>query len=418
MATARPEGTVHVVGAGIIGTAIAFELQRRGKQVTLIDRAGVGRGTSYGNMASIARTEFMPLSRPSVWKQIPGWLMDVNGPVRIQPAHFLRLLPWFLRFIEAGRTSRVRELEDAGAALSRRIYDDLLPMLDAAGAQDFLSSNGTMSIYTDEREFKADREHMDLMDRYQLPYEILEGEAIREREPAIGAAIKYAVSLPDNRTIRDPFQLVVCLARKFQSMGGVVLQGNVVGFEWFENRIAKLVLGNGRSISVDKIVLSAGIHTSRLARLLGEHIPLESERGYHTQLMSPGIHLGHALIWPSRAFMISPTAGGIRIGGTVEMANFKAPPDFRRARVLVSSAKSILPGLQSEGLSEWMGHRPALPDTIPVIGPSTRIGDLFYATGHGHLGLTYSATTARLIADLVSGTMPPLDMSPYRVDRF
>lgn len=418
MVTARSESTVHVVGAGIIGAALAFELQRQGKQVTLIDKAGVGCGASYGNMASIASTEFMPLSRPSVWKKIPGWLMAANGPVRIQPAHFPRLLPWFWRFVEAGRRSRVRELEDAGAALSRRIYDDLLPMLDAAGARDFLSSNGTMSIYTDEREFKADREHIDLMDRYQLPYEILTGEAIREREPAIGAAIKYALLLPDNRTIRDPFELVVCLARKFQSMGGTILQGNVVGFERLENRIARLMLDDGRSVSVEKIVLSAGVHTSRLARLIGEYLPLESERGYHTQLMSPGIDLGHALLWPSRAFMISPTAGGIRIGGTVEMASMEAPPDFRRARTLVSSARSILPGLQSQELKEWMGHRPALPDTIPVIGPSKKIENMLYATGHGHLGLTYSATTARLIADLLTETIPPLDMFPYRVDRF
>lgn len=412
------EGKVHVVGGGIIGTAIAFELQRRGRRVTLIDKGDPGRGASYGNMASIARTEFMPLSRPSVWKQIPGWLLDGDGPVRIQPTHFPRLLPWFLRFVEAGRRSRVRQLEDAGAALSRRIYDDLLPMLDAAGARDFLSSNGTISVYADDRELRADREHIELMDRYQLPYELLEGDAIREREPAIGTAIKHALLLPENQTIRDPFQLVVRLARRFQDLGGVVLQGEVVGFQQSANEVSSLRLGDGRCLAVGQVVLAAGVHTASLSRMLGERIPLESERGYHTQLMHPGIDLRHALIWPSRAFMISPTAGGIRIGGTVEMASIKAPPDFRRARVLVSSARSILPGLQSAGLSEWMGHRPALPDTIPIIGPSRKVGNLFYATGHGHLGLTYGATSARLIADLVNNATPPLDMSPYRVDRF
>lgn len=134
--------------------------------------------------------------------------------------------------------------------------------------------------------------------------------------------------------------------------------------------------------------------------------------------MAPGIAMRHSIIWPARAFMVTPTAGGIRIGGTVEMAGLDAPPDFRRAKVLVRRAKEALPSLQTGEASEWMGHRPALPDTVPIIGPSATTRGLYYATGHGHLGLTYAATTARIIADLVTGAPPPIDLAPYRVDRF
>jgi D-amino-acid dehydrogenase len=134
--------------------------------------------------------------------------------------------------------------------------------------------------------------------------------------------------------------------------------------------------------------------------------------------MAPNISLGHSIIWPARAFMVTPTAGGIRVGGTVELAGLGAAPDYNRAKILVRHAQYALPDLQCREATEWMGHRPALPDTIPVISRSAKTSGVFYATGHGHLGLTHSATTARLIADLVTDRKPPIDVTPYRVNRF
>jgi D-amino-acid dehydrogenase len=177
-------------------------------------------------------------------------------------------------------------------------------------------------------------------------------------------------------------------------------------------------LSDGRTITADHVILAAGAFSARLSATIGEPIPLETERGYHTQIMSPGVSLRHSIIWPAKAFMVTPTAGGLRVGGTVEMAGLDAPPDYRRARITVKRAREALPDLKVEGTSEWMGHRPAFPDTVPLIGPSARVRNLFYATGHGHLGLTYAATTARIIGDLATGITPPLDIRPYRVERF
>lgn len=409
--------TVAVVGAGIIGAAVAFDLRRRGLDVMLIDRDAPGGGASYGNMASIAVTEFMPVSRPGVWAQIPGWLMDPRGPVRVRPAYLPRLLPWFARFLAASLPSRVRALEAAGAALCARVYDDLLPLLDAAGLSGMLSEEGCLSLYADDRELAADRDHIALLERFGLPHQVLDRAQVRAMEPAIGDAIGRAVLFPQNRTISDPQGLVLALVDRFQAMGGRVERGDVAGFDRAPG-LRALRLADGRMLAADRAVLCAGAHTGRLSRLLGEPIPLETERGYHTQIIAPGITLRHSIIWPARAFMVSPTAGGIRVGGTVEMAGLDAPPDYRRARVLVDRARLVLPGLQVEATSEWMGHRPALPDTVPIIGPSVTTPGIYYATGHGHLGLTYAATTARLIADLMTGRQPPVDLTPYRVDRF
>lgn len=409
--------TAAVVGAGIIGAAIAFELRRRGRDVVLIDRGPPGRGASYGNMASIAVTEFMPVSRPGIWAQIPGWLLDPEGPVRVRPGYLLKAMPWFLRFLAAGTPGRVRVLEAAGAALCARVYDDLLPMLAAAGLSDVLSEEGCLSLYADDAEFAADRDHIALLERFALPHEVLGPDRLHALEPEIAGIIRRAVLFPQNRSVRDPYALVLALIDRFREMGGIVETGDVVGFERGETLTA-LRLADGRRIAADAAILCGGAHTGRLAQALGEPIPLETERGYHTQIMAPGIALRHSLIWPARAFMVTPTAGGIRVGGTVEMAGLDAAPDYRRARVLVDRALVALPNLDVRETSEWMGHRPALPDTVPIIGPSATTRGVHYATGHGHLGLTYAATTARLIGDLVTGQAPPLDLTPYRVDRF
>ncbi|MCG5478454.1 NAD(P)/FAD-dependent oxidoreductase [Sinorhizobium alkalisoli] len=411
------EGPVAVVGAGIIGTTIAYELRRRGREVALIERDLGGKGASYGNMASVAVTEFMPASRPSVWAQMPKWLLDPEGPVRIRPSYISKLTLWLLRFLEASRPSRVKELEAAGAVLCSRVYKDLMPLLKAAELTHMLTEEGCLSLYADEAEFRADREHIEVLERFGFRHEILGGNAIRDLEPALTSKIAKGVLFPDNRSIVDPYRLLLKLREKFLVLGGRTEQGEVAGFE-HGDRIKAVRLADGRSIAASGIVLCAGAYTGKLSRLLGERTPLETERGYHTQIMAPGITMRHSIIWPARAFMVTPTAGGIRVGGTVEMAGLDAAPDYRRAKVLVKRAQEALPDLRADEATEWMGHRPALPDTVPIIGPSAKHRGVFYATGHGHLGLTYAATTARLIGDLVTGVQPPIDLKPYRVDRF
>ncbi|UXS04173.1 NAD(P)/FAD-dependent oxidoreductase [Agrobacterium tumefaciens] len=409
--------TTVIVGAGIIGTAIAYELQKRGHQVVLVDKGEIGRGASYGNMASIAVTEFMPASRPSIWKQIPGWMLDPEGPVRVRPGYMPKLLPWFARFVAASRPGKLRQLEAQGAALCKRVFDDLLPLLRETGLEGELTDEGCLSLYLDEKEFRADREHIELLERFDFPHQRLSGDEARELEPALAKNIGMAVLFPQNRSLRDPFRLVNRLADKFTALAGTVARGEVVGFDR-NDRITAVNLADGGSISADKVVICGGAHSGRLSKILGEPIPLETERGYHTQIMTPGISMSHSIIWPARAFMVTPTAGGIRVGGTVEMAGLDAAPDYRRSKVTVRRAQTALPNLKCENFSEWMGHRPALPDTVPVLSASAKTSGIFYATGHGHLGVTYAATTARLMADLITGAPPPIDMHPYRIDRF
>lgn len=415
----RMKHPVVVAGAGLVGAAIARELAARGEKVILIDRQAPGHGTSFGNMASLAINGFDAVSRPSTWKKLPFWMMDPQAPVTADPRYAVKMIPWFLRFLAAGRRRRIREIEDAGASLATRALADIRAMLSAVGAPDLVSEATCLQLYETERAFRDGRDNLDLMERYGLKYEVLTGGAIREHEPLLNPAILKVVLLPRNHFVTDPLRFVTCMVEDMRRNGGELLTGDVLRVERDNRGVTAVILDGGRRIEADRLVVATGMTAADFARSMGEPIPLETERGYHTQIMPPGgTGLRYSLIWPERAFMVTPTAGGIRVGGSVEMAGLNRAPNWRRARILVEHAKFALPSLKVENTTEWMGHRPALPDTIPILSASSTTRGLFYATGHGHLGLTYSATTGIVMADLVMGRAPPVDLTPFRIDRF
>ena len=409
--------TTIVIGAGIVGAAISFELQRRGHRVTLVDKGEPGRGTSFGNMASIA-LDFAAGSGPSTWRKMPGWLLDPEGPVWLRPSYAPKILPWFLRFLAAGRPSRLRQIEDAGMALSAPALADFRAMLDAIGAPELMTEDGCLAIYETEAEFAGDRGHLEMMQRNGFEHSVVSGADLRALEPALSPHIAKAVLLPNNKSIRNPYHLVLKLVDAAKAAGTGFVSGEATMMERRAGGGVTVMLADGRRLDADDAVVAAGVPTRVIAKALGEPIPLETERGYHTQIMAPGISMRHSIIWPARAFMVTPTAGGIRVGGNVELAGLDAPPDYRRPRVLVRHAQRALPGLKVEEATDWMGHRPSLPDTIPIISASSRLPGVWYATGHGHLGLTYSATTARLMADMIGGMKPSIDMTPFRINRY
>jgi D-amino-acid dehydrogenase len=411
---------VVVIGAGLPGTATARELAARGEKVILIDPQAPGHGTSFGNMASLAINGFDATSRPSTWKKLPFWMMNPEAPVSVDPLYVPRMIPWFLRFVAAGRPKRIREIEDAGASLATRALADIRHLLSELKALDLISDATCLQLYETEKAFQDGQDNLALMDRYGLKYEVLTGDALREREPLLNPAILKAVLLPDNHFITDPLGYVTRMADDMRQRGGALLTGALGRIERDNRGVTAAVLRDGRRIETDRVVIAAGMETARIAASLGEPIPLETERGYHTQIMAPGAGgvLRYSLIWPERAFMVTPTAGGIRVGGSVEMAGLRRAPNWRRARILVRHAQFAVPSLDVAETTEWMGHRPATPDTIPVLSASAKTKGLFYATGHGHLGLTYSATTGIVMADLVQGHKPALDLTPFRIDRF
>jgi D-amino-acid dehydrogenase len=406
-------GEVVIVGAGIIGLSCAYFLYADGHSVVVLDRDPAGDKVSFGNAGGIGISEIVPASAPGLIWRVPGWLLDPLGPLSLRPAHFPALLPWLWRFLRSGTASETLRITAALAGLAHHAYDDLLPVLRTLGLDGDLHRCGALSVYETSEGFARDRAEWDLKRRFGTVCEEIDGDEARAREPALGPIVKHAVSTPNWGHVSDPKRIVDRLRDWLAAHAVGIEPGEVVALDAGAVRTA-----DGRRLPFQALVIAAGAWSARLARLVGDRVLLESERGYNTTLPDPRVTLGAECIFAERKFVATPLAMGLRIGGAADFAGLEAPPDYRRSRALVDLAARYFPGLNREGGTEWMGHRPTTPDSLPVISRSPRRSDVFYAFGHGHTGLTFGPTTGRLIAELVAGQVPSLDLAPYAITRF
>ncbi len=407
---------VLVIGAGIVGLGCAFHLRRYGRAVAVVDRDPDGDKASFGNAGGIGITEVVPAAVPGVFWRIPGWLLDPLGPLALRPSHAPRLIPWLWRFSRSAAPREVRRISAALAALNLRVYNDLVPMLAATGLASELLRKGALSVYETEAGFRRDAAEWALKRSLGIETEEMSGDEARQMEPALGPIVARAIFTPQWGHVTDPRRIVDGLRTWLRSNGVDFVRAEATAVA--SEGTPSATLADGRSLSAKRIVVAAGVWSGALAHGMGDRVLLESERGYNTTLAKPGVVLEREVIFAERKFTATPLACGLRIGGAAEFAGLTAAANYRRSRALVTLARRYLPDLKTEGGTEWMGHRPATPDSLPVIGPSPRHPHVLYAFGHGHVGLTQSATTGRLIADLVGGRTPVVDLTPYSIARF
>lgn len=409
--------SIAVIGAGIVGTSVAFFLQRDGHRVTLVDPREPGTGTSFGNAGVISQGSVAPVPSPGLLARLPGLLLDRTSPLSIRWAYLPRLLPWLLRFAANCRRSREDGLARAIAALTERCdrAHDLL--IQECGLGELVRTGGWLKVARSKAKLlDATATDRRLWDRFGRRYDLLETADLRALEPALAADLVAGLLITDNRYVLDPCAYVQGIARGFLERGGTLLRAEAQGFAFEGARIVAVGTTAGR-LAVDGVVLAAGAFSKRLAALAGAPVPLDAERGYHVMLPHPPTTLNRPVYSCEHGFVMAPMAAGIRITGGVELASPWAPPDYRRIRRLVPLAQRLLPGLSGEVVSEWQGCRPTVPDSLPVIGPSPATPNLWCAFGHQHIGLTLGPLTGRLIADLVAGRDPGLDLSPCRPGR-
>jgi D-amino-acid dehydrogenase len=415
-AQAVPSKTVAVIGAGIVGVSAALFLQRDGHDVTLIDRAGPAAGTSFGNAGGVVSTTCMPLGMPGLLRKVPRMLLDPQGPLVVRWAYLPRIAPWLLGLLRASRPERVEVIADALAALNRRTEAPWRELTRQAGIGELLRPGGWLKAYETDAGFAASQPERDLMARRALPFEVLNADELRQLEPGLAPIFKHGFFQPDCTFVANPGRAVKALAADFVQRGGHLRIEEVTGFEPGA-RPHRISTVSGRVVDADVVVLAAGAWSRGLARQLGARVPLDTERGYHLMLPPAEPGLRRPVIHGEGAFILVPMEEGVRLASQVEFAGLDAPPDFRRVRGLLPTAKRMLPSLTTEERSAWLGFRPSLPDSLPVIGPSPGLPDAYLAFGHGHLGLTEGPLTGRLIADLVAGRDPGFDLSPYRPGR-
>jgi D-amino-acid dehydrogenase len=408
---------VAVIGAGIVGVCSALCLQRDGFQVTLIEREGPGEGASLGNGAVIGEESVVPVAMPGILGKVPGMLFDPRGPLALRWSYLPRLAPWLLRFAAAGRRDRVEEISVALKALLEGTFQAFDRLLELADARDMLRRSGWLAVYETERGLADYQPMLDLQRRRGVRFDLLEAGEVRQFEPALAPIFARGVYYPDVGYTVNSQRLVQVLAAAFQRLGGTLEIAEARGFEIGPAGPRAVVTERG-AVPCEAVVVAAGAWSKHLAAQLGSRPPLETERGYHVQFPEPGVWPRLPVYSTERAFVASPLEVGLRVAGTVELGGLAAAPNWDRAEVLLSHAKRWFPGLETGGMTRWMGFRPSMPDSLPVIGRSPRFSNAVFAFGHGHCGMMMSARTGEIVAALLAERDPGLDMSPYRVERF
>ncbi len=408
---------VTIIGAGSVGVACASYLQRAGFRVAVVDSLAPGEGCSFGNAGLISPSTCVPFSMPDLIWQVPRMLADPLGPLAVRWAYLPQALPWLIGFLAAGRPQRVRAVSRAMAALHRDCFDAYTPLLKAAGAEDLIRRSGALHVSKSANGALGGALSHALREAAWIKVEAVGAAELRQLEPALSPDYRSGLFFPDNGHSVNSFRLVQVLAEQVVRDGGEILRRRVTGFRFDAERPTTLLTDAGE-LPIDKLVIAAGAWSHRLTAQLGTALPLEAERGYHVMLPNPGVVPRLPISNKDHGFAATPMENGLRFAGTVEIGGVDAPPDYRRAKVLLQHGKGMYPGLNTEGMTEWMGCRPSLPDGLPVIDVSPKFPSVFFAFGHSHYGLMGAAITGKLIAELASGATPSIDLAPYRADRF
>ncbi len=416
MSDADKSRDVTIIGAGIVGICTAARLAEAGCKVTVIDRTGICAETSSGNAAGFAFTEIVPMAHEGMIRQVPKWLMDPLGPLSIPPAYFPKLLPWLYRFWRAGSAANYQKAVAAQTELMRLAEAEWMGLMDASGTRSMLREDGCLELYESEAEHQASMPGWAAREQAGIAFHHLKREEIAQYQPGLSPRFTHATFVPGWKTVADPAELGRAVWRYAESLGAKHINATVEAVE-HDASGARLRLGDSTSHTTSTLVVAAGAWSHRLAAQLGDTIPLEAERGYNTTLPVDAFDVKRQLVFSGHGFVITPLATGLRVGGAVEFGGLKRRPNFARSGAMLRKAADFLPGLKTGGGREWMGHRPSLPDSLPVIGSASR-PNIYYAFGHGHLGLTQSAATGRLIRDVVLGHAPAIDLTPFQASRF
>jgi glycine/D-amino acid oxidase-like deaminating enzyme len=408
---------VTIVGGGIVGILCAMRLLQLGFRVRVVDHGLSERRCSYGNAGSISAGSVAPLGMPGVLRQLPGWLTDRAAPLHVSPDYWLRIFPWLLKFVRASSPRRVEEISYGLSSLLSSSVDKYVELLTKVGGLHLLRRTGQLQLYPNPEAFKKDCQTWQLRRERGVVVEDVHADEIRQLEPAVGRRYGWGVYLPNEGLIVQPAALLDLLTEHIVRNGAEIRIADVLGFDVSEGAVTALVL-NGDRISVDHVVIAAGAWSNTLTKQLGDDFPLQTQRGYHVTLSKPGIELKRPVVAADRKYFASPMEHGLRIAGTVEFADLSAPPNFERAQTVLAAARELLPDLNTADGTEWMGNRPCLPDSLPVLDRARNFANVFYAFGNGHLGLTAAPMMGELVTSLISGTKPAVDIAPFAASRF
>lgn len=412
---------VAVIGAGMVGVCAASWLQRDGHSVFIVETGEPGHGASYGNAGALNASSVTPVSMPGVLWQVPRWLFDPLGPLSLRWRYLPAVAPWLRRFVRAGTPEKVHAAARALRPLVGPTLDVLAPLVRDAGAQDLVHKRGHLYVYRSPQGPEKERLAWELRRQNGVEIDEFDADELRQLEPALSRDYVRGLLVRENGHTSNPLALVERLLAQFLRSGGEIVRARALGFRLDGGRLVAVRTDQGE-MPAEAAVVCAGAWSKPLAAALGDRIPLETERGYHLMIRDPEVAPRIPTADADGKFVATPMDTGLRFAGTVELAGLAAPPDWRRAHILLEQGRRMLPGLAADHaqdrISLWMGHRPSLPDSLPALGLSRATPDVIYAFGHGHVGMTAAPMTGKVVADLVAGRPPAIDIAPFAPSRF
>ena len=417
MAMTHSEQPTLVIGAGVAGLSTALYLQRAGRAVTVIDPLPPGSGASFGNAGLISADTSVPIALPGMLRKVPGWLGDPLGPLAVHPRYFMKALPWLLRWIEAGRMPRVLQISDAMRDLHRTTFECWKELLGPSRFFELIRPIGQVHVWETNDETPAAKLERSLRERQGIRADALTADDLRQLFPGIARSVVRGMLIPGNGFTVNPQRLVGTLAELLVDAGGSVAPERAMKIIRREEG-GYTVMTNTAWRAAKEVVIAAGAWSRQLLDPLGVRIPLETERGYHAMLTSPGISLRMPISNKTRAFGVTPMEHGLRVAGTVEIAGLDAPPNEGRAKVLLQHIRGMFPYVDIGEHRFWMGFRPSTPDSLPILGAAPGLPGLYLALGHGHFGMTGGPPSGKLIARLIMGELSEIDTSQYALTRF
>jgi glycine/D-amino acid oxidase-like deaminating enzyme len=405
---------IAVLGAGVVGLAIAEALTAEGRDVVLVDPAPPGSGASYGNAGTIADYAVMPVGSPDVLRNLPSLLFNKNSPLAIRRAGLPALMPWLARFAVQSLPGPTARNAAAIAALVADAGPSWQGLADRIGAAEILQNRGCLYIYETKAAYQSAQADMAYRRGLGISVDLISPETLAAMEPGLPAVEGGAAFFPKAIFLRDPGEMMGRLAAHVGRSARIVQARADKITRQFDGVVVE---GAGLRLRARKVIIAAGAHSKALALQAGDRVPLDTERGYHVEWDMAAPKLTRPACPTTRGFYLCPMSGRLRVAGTVELGGLTAPASPHRIAKLIEGARRIFPEL-GEPDRQWMGFRPSMPDSRPVIGPSRAGSEIIHAYGHGHIGLTLAPITARLVAALVAGREPELDISPYLPGRF
>ncbi|QKD02690.1 NAD(P)/FAD-dependent oxidoreductase [Mesorhizobium loti] len=407
---------IAIIGAGVVGLATALRLASDGREVLLIDPNEPGSGASSGNAGTLAEYACLPVGNPAVLRALPKLLLDADSPFSLRWTALLHLAPWLTSFVRQSLPAATH----ANAVAMAGLLADSLPaweeMAVEADAGDLLRRNGCLYLYRRPNDFARGAASRALRAEFGVDQAVLNPGEVAALEPNLPAVQGGGLFFPQSMNLTDPQTMMARLLKAATERGAALLRGEVTGLRADAGGVD--LSGPGLSLRASKVVIAAGAFSRPLSAQAGDRIPLETERGYHLEFATPAPVLTRPVCPVDLGFYMTPMAGRLRVAGTVELGRLASPPNPRRLALLDRGVRQFFPAL-GQPSSKWLGFRPSLPDSRPVIGPSPGNPDIIYAFGHGHLGLTLSAITARLVGDLIADRRPNSErLAPFAAGRF